>query len=158
MQYDFDQVVDRSSNLSAKYDERVEEVRHRRCDPPVDRGHGLPDRPARHRRADGPGRGGHLGLHRPARTSYFEAVRGTGRSAATAGTSTRAFMSFSPGVVQTLSAMVRLYTPEGGSVLIQTPVYGEFYDMTEMRWNRQRAWKISCVEQDGAVDGGLGRL
>ena len=40
-------------------------------------------------------------------------------------------MSFCLGVVQALSAMIRLYTPQGGNVLIQTPVYSEFYDMTE---------------------------
>ena len=42
MQYDFDQVVDRSKNLSAKYDERVKKFGT------DDRGYGLPDRPARH--------------------------------------------------------------------------------------------------------------
>ena len=36
-------------------------------------------------------------------------------------------MSFSLGVVQTLSACVKLFTPENGNVLIQTPVYGEFW-------------------------------
>ena len=45
-------------------------------------------------------------------------------------------MSYSLGVVQTISAMVKLFTPEGGSVLIQTPVYSEFYDMAEA-WNRK---------------------
>ena len=56
-------------------------------------------------------------------------------------------MSFSLGVVQTLSACVKLFTPEGGSVLIQTPVYSEFYDMTEA-WNR-KVLENQFVEKDG---------
>ena len=56
-------------------------------------------------------------------------------------------MSFSLGVVQSISAMVKLFTPEGGSVLIQTPVYSEFYDMTEA-WNR-RVLENPFVEKDG---------
>ena len=48
---------------------------------------------------------------------------------------------------QTISAMVKLFTPEGGSVLIQTPVYSEFYDMTEA-WNR-RVLENQFIEKDG---------
>lgn len=56
-------------------------------------------------------------------------------------------MSFSPGVVQTLSVMIRLYTPQNGNVLIQTPVYGEFYDMTELAG--RHVIENQLVEQDG---------
>ncbi len=56
-------------------------------------------------------------------------------------------MSFSLGVVQTISACVKLFTPEGGSVLIQTPVYSEFYDMAEA-WNR-KVLENRFLEHDG---------
>ena len=59
----------------------------------------------------------------------------------------QSLMSWSLGVVQSISAMVRLFTPEGGSVLIQTPVYSEFYDMTEA-WNR-KVLENQFVEKDG---------
>ena len=56
-------------------------------------------------------------------------------------------MSFSLGVVQSISAMVRLFTPEGGSVLIQPPVYSEFYDMTEA--SGRKVVENHFVERDG---------
>jgi cystathionine beta-lyase len=56
-------------------------------------------------------------------------------------------MSFSLGVVQTISACVKLFTPEGGNVLIQTPVYSEFYDMAEA-WDRT-VLENRFVEKDG---------
>lgn len=59
MRYDFDQVVDRPKNLSAKYDERVKKFGSDDVIPPVERGHGLQDRPAHHRRPEGPGGGGY---------------------------------------------------------------------------------------------------
>ena len=58
-----------------------------------------------------------------------------------------ALMSFCPGVVQTLSVMIQLYTPQGGNVLIQTPVYGEFYDMAEFAG--RHVIENQMVEQDG---------
>ena len=67
--------------------------------------------------------------------SYFEAIRGW-QKRRNGWDIDQSLMSFSLGVVQTISAMVKLFTPEGGSVLIQTPVYSEFYDMTEA-WNRR---------------------
>ena len=51
------------------------------------------------------------------------------------------------GVVPALSALVRLFTPDGSKVLIQTPVYSEFYDVTEA-WNRTVV-ENQLVEKDG---------
>ena len=79
--------------------------------------------------------------------SYFEAIRGWQKRRNGWDTDT-ALMSFSPGVVQTLSIMIRLYTPQNGNVLIQTPVYGEFYDMTELAG--RHVIENQLVEQDGA--------
>jgi len=129
MRYDFDQIVDRSKNLSAKYDERVKKFGTDSVIPlwiaDMDFKTAQPIIDALKARAE-EGIWGYTA--RPA--SYFEAIRDwqKRRNGWEIDTS---LMSFSLGVVQTLSAMVQLYTPQGGNVLIQTPVYGEFYDMTE---------------------------
>ena len=146
MQYDFDQVVDRSKNLSAKYDERVKkfgtddviplwiaDMDFRTAQPVID---------ALKARAE-EGIWGYTA--RPA--SYFEAVKNWQKRRNSWDTDT-ALMSFSPGVVQTLSVMIRLYTPQNGNVLIQTPVYGEFYDMTELAG--RHIIENQLVEQGGA--------
>ena len=145
MQYDFDQVVDRSKNLSAKYDERVKkfgtddviplwiaDMDFRTAQPVID---------ALKARAE-EGIWGYTA--RPA--SYFEAVKNWQKRRNGWDIDPR-LMSFSLGVVQSISAMVKLFTPEGGSVLIQTPVYSEFYDMTEA-WNR-KVLENPFVEKDG---------
>ena len=78
--------------------------------------------------------------------SYFEAIRGW-QKRRNGWDIDPSLVSFSLGVVQSISAMVKLFTPEGGSVLIQTPVYSEFYDMTEA-WNR-KVLENPFVEKDG---------
>ena len=145
MQYNFDQVVDRSKNLSAKYDERVKkfgtddviplwiaDMDFRTAQPVID---------ALKARAE-EGIWGYTA--RP--DSYFEAIR-TWQKRRNSWDIDQSLMSFSLGVVQSISACVKLFTPEGGSVLIQTPVYSEFYDMTEA-WNRS-VLENQFVEQDG---------
>ena len=129
MQYNFDQIVDRSSNRSAKYDERekkfgtedviplwIADMDFKTAQPIID---------ALTARAQ-EGIWGYTA--RP--DSYFQAIRDW-QSRRNGWSPDTNLMSFCLGVVQTLSAMVQLYTPQGGNVLIQTPVYGEFYDMTE---------------------------
>lgn len=129
MTYDFDQVVDRSRNHAAKYDERtkkfgtdnviplwIADMDFKTCQCVID---------ALTARAQ-EGIWGYTA--RP--DSYFEAIRGWQKRRHGWDIDPR-LMSFSPGVVQTISACVRLFTPQGGGVLIQTPVYSEFYDMTE---------------------------
>ena len=86
-------------------------------------------------------------MHTARPASYFEAVKNWQKRRNGWDTDT-ALMSFSPGVVQTLSVMIRLYTPQNGNVLIQTPVYGEFYDMTELAG--RHVIENQLVEQDGA--------
>jgi len=145
MRYDFDQIVDRSKNLSAKYDERVKKFGTDNVIPlwvaDMDFKTAQPIIDALKARAE-EGLWGYTA--RPA--SYFEAVRDwqKRRNGWAPDTS---LMSFSLGVVQTLSAMVQLYTPQGGNVLIQTPVYGEFYDMTEFAG--RRVIENQLVERDG---------
>lgn len=145
MQYNFDQIVDRSRNLSAKYDERkkkfgtedviplwIADMDFKTAQPIID---------ALKARAE-EGIWGYT--TRP--DSYFQAIRNwqDRRNGWAPDTS---LMSFCLGVVQTLSVMVQLYTPQGGSVLIQTPVYSEFYDMTELAG--RHVVENQLVERDG---------
>ena len=145
MNYDFDQVIDRSNNHSAKYDERMKkfgtedviplwiaDMDFRTCQSVVD---------ALKARAE-EGIWGYTA--RP--DSYFAAIRAWQKKRNNWDID-QALMSFSLGVVQSISAMVKLFTPEGGSVLIQTPVYSEFYDMAEA-WNRN-VLENRFVEKDG---------
>ena len=134
MKYDFDQIVDRSGNHAAKYDERkkkfgtddvmplwIADMDFKTAQPIID---------ALTARAQ-EGIWGYTA--RP--DSYFEAIRGWQKRRNGWDIDPK-LMSYSLGVVQTISAMVKLFTPEGGNVLIQTPVYSEFYDMAEA-WNRK---------------------
>ena len=145
MKYDFDEIIDRSANRSAKYDERakkfgradviplwIADMDFRTAQPVID---------ALKARAD-EGIWGYTA--RP--DSYFDAIRAW-QKRRNGWEIDRSLMSWSLGVVQTISAMVKLFTPEGGSVLIQTPVYSEFYDMTEA-WNR-RVIENPLVEREG---------
>ena len=145
MHYDFDQIIDRSRNHSAKYDERkkkfgtddviplwIADMDFKTAQPIID---------ALTARAQ-EGIWGYTA--RP--ESYFEAIRGWQKRRNGWDIDPK-LMSFSLGVVQTISACVKLFTPEGGSVLIQTPVYSEFYDMAEA-WNR-KVLENRFLEHDG---------
>ncbi|WP_409967005.1 PatB family C-S lyase [Bengtsoniella intestinalis] len=129
MTYNFDAIIDRSGNRAAKYDERkkkfgtddviplwIADMDFKTAHPIID---------ALKSRAE-EGLWGYTA--RP--DSYFAAIcdwqkrRNNWEIDAS-------LMSWSLGVVQSISACVKLFTPEGGNVLIQTPVYSEFYDMTE---------------------------
>ena len=145
MTYNFDAVIDRANNHAAKYDERkkkfgtedviplwIADMDFKTAQPIID---------ALKSRAE-EGIWGYTA--RP--ESYFAAIRGW-QKRRNGWDIDQSLMSWSLGVVQTLSACVKLFTPEGGSVLIQTPVYSEFYDMTEA-WNR-KAVENQFVEQDG---------
>ncbi|MFP3154886.1 PatB family C-S lyase [Lachnospiraceae bacterium ZAX-1] len=145
MKYDFDKIYDRSQNHSAKYDERkkkfgtddiiplwIADMDFKTAQPIID---------ALKSRAE-EGMWGYTA--RP--DSYFTAILNWQKNR-NGWDIDRSLMSFCPGVVQTISAMVRLYTPQGGNVLIQTPVYSEFYDMSEA-WNR-KVIENQLVEQDG---------
>lgn len=130
MQYNFDEVIDRSKNHSAKYDERVKifgtdeviplwiaDMDFRTAQPIID---------ALKSRAE-EGLWGYTNRH----PGYFEAIAAWQKKRNNWDIDT-SLMGYSLGVVQSISAMVQLFTPKNGKVLIQTPVYPEFYDMTEM--------------------------
>ena len=146
MKYDFDQVIDRSQNRSSKYDERVQnfgtdqviplwvaDMDFRTAQPIID---------ACVKKAE-EGIWGYTS--RPA--SYFEAVKEWEKKRNDWDVDT-SLMSWSLGVVPALSALVKLYTEDGDKVMIQTPVYPEFYDVTEA-WGRQVV-ENQLVEENGS--------
>ncbi len=145
MKYDFDTVVDRSKNNAAKYDERIKKFDTDKVIPlwiaDMDFKSPQPVIDALTARAQ-EGIWGYTS--RPA--SYFEAICNW-QQRRHGWTIDRSLVSWSLGVVPALSMLVKLFTPEGSKVLIQTPVYGEFYDVTEA-WNRTVV-ENQLVEKDG---------
>ena len=145
MKYNFDAVVDRKDNCAAKYDERVKKFGTDQVIPlwiaDMDFKTAQPIIDALTARAQ-EGIWGYTS--RPAH--YFEAIRGWQKRRNNWEIDPE-LMSFSLGVVQSISAMIRLFTPEGGSVLIQPPVYSEFYDMTEA--SGRKVVENHFVERDG---------
>ena len=145
MKYNFDAVVDRKDNCAAKYDERVKKFGTDQVIPlwiaDMDFKTAQPIIDALTARAQ-EGIWGYTS--RPAR--YVGAIRGWQKRRNNWEIDPE-LMSFSLGVVQSISAMVRLFTPEGGSVLIQPPVYSEFYDMTEA--SGRKVVENHFVERDG---------
>lgn len=129
MTYNFDAIIDRSSNRAAKYDERMKKFGTNDVIPlwiaDMDFKTAQPIIDALTARA-GEGLWGYTA--RP--DSYFAAIRDWQKRRNNWDIDV-SMMSWSLGVVQSISACVKLFTPEGGNVLIQTPVYSEFYDMTE---------------------------
>lgn len=145
MQYDFDTVIDRSANRSAKYDERmkkfgsadviplwVADMDFRTAQPIID---------ACKAKAE-EGIWGYTS--RP--DSYFEAVqewevKRNGWKPDTA------LMSWSLGVVPAMSSIVRLFSRPEDRILIQTPVYSEFYDIVEA--SGRQVVENQLVEENG---------
>ena len=145
MKYNFDEIIDRGGTRCAKYDERAEkfgtadviplwvaDMDFRTAQPIID---------ACKAKAE-EGIWGYTS--RP--DSYFEAVqewevkRNHWRPDV-------ALMSWSLGVVPALSSIVRLFSGDGDKILIQTPVYSEFYDVAEA-WGREVV-ENPLVETDG---------
>ncbi len=129
MKYNFDEIIDRSQNRAAKYDERMKkfgtddviplwiaDMDFRTAQPIID---------ACVEKAK-EGIWGYTS--RPA--SYFEAVQGWEERHYGWKPDTER-MSWCIGVVQTMAALMKIYTMPGDKVLIQTPVYSEFYDIPE---------------------------
>ena len=129
MQYNFDEVVDRSKNYAAKYDERqkkfgtndviplwIADMDFRTAQPIID---------ALKKRAED---GIYGYVSRP--DSYFKAgcdwqLRRKGWKI------DPAFCSWSLGIVPAMTTMAILWARQDQKILIQTPVYGEFYEIVE---------------------------
>lgn len=145
MKYNFDEVIDRGGNRSAKYDERakkfgtadviplwVADMDFRTAQPIID---------ACVSKAE-EGIWGYTS--RP--DSYFQAVQ-QWEQRRKGWTPDISLMSWSLGVVPSLSSIVRLFSGDGDKILIQTPVYSEFYDVAEA-WGREVV-ENPLVETDG---------
>ena len=129
MKYNFDEVIDRSKNYAAKYDERkkkfgtddviplwIADMDFRTAQPIID---------ALKKRAEE----GIFGyVSRP--DSYFKA--GCDWQERRKGWKIDpALCSFSVGVVPAMTAMAIMWVKPEDKILIQTPVYGEFYEIVE---------------------------
>lgn len=145
MIYNFDEVIDRTGNHSAKYDERMKkfgtndviplwiaDMDFRTAQPIID---------ALTARAQ-EGLWGYTNRH----DGYFAAIRAWQKKR-NGWEFDQSLMSWSLGVVQTISTMVQLCVPVGGNVLIQTPVYSEFYDMAEL--SGRSVIENQLLERDG---------
>ena len=145
MKYNFDEIIDRGGNRSAKYDERakkfgtadviplwVADMDFRTAQPIID---------ACVSKAE-EGIWGYTS--RP--DSYFQAVQ-QWEQRRKGWTPDISLMSWSLGVVPSLSSLVKLFSGDGDKILIQTPVYSEFYDVAEA-WGREVV-ENPLVETDG---------
>ena len=133
MQYDFDTLIDRKHNHAAKYDEMEAKFGTRDLLPlwvaDMDFPASQPVLDAIYAKADQRVFGY---TTRP--DSYFEAFA-QWQEKRHGWTADPALMSHCHGVVPALSTCVYEFTKPGGSVLVQTPVYAEFFDVIEA-WDR----------------------
>ncbi len=145
MKYNFDEVIDRSRNRSSKYDERMKKFGRSDVIPlwvaDMDFRTAAPIVDALKAKAE-EGIWGYTS--RP--DSYFEAIRGW-QLRRNGWEIRKEMMSWSLGVVPALSSIVKLFSEPGDKVLIQTPVYSEFYDVTEA-WDRTVV-ENKLVEKEG---------
>lgn len=145
MKYNFDEVIDRSHNRSSKYDERIKkfgtadviplwvaDMDFRTAQPIID---------ACKAKAE-EGIWGYTS--RP--DSYFEAVKEWEKKRNNWDTDT-SLMSWSLGVVPAMAGLVKLFSNPGEKIMIQTPVYSEFYDIVEAM--DRVVVENQLVEQDG---------
>lgn len=145
MKYDFDKIVDRSKNRSAKYDERVKnfgtddviplwiaDMDFKTAQPIID---------ACVKKAE-EGVWGYTS--RP--ESYFKAYADW-QEKRNGWRPDTALFSWSLGVVPALTAIVRLFTGEHDKIMIQPPVYPEFYDVNEL--SGRRVAENNMIERDG---------
>ena len=129
MRYDFDQIIDRVNTRCAKYDERVKKFGTDKVIPlwiaDMDFKTASPIIDALKARAEE----GIFGyVSRP--DSYFKA--GCDWQERRKGWKIDpAMCSWSLGVVPAMTSMAALWGGDKGKILIQTPVYGEFYEITE---------------------------
>lgn len=146
MKYNFDEVIDRNGNRAAKYDERMKKFGKADVIPlwiaDMDFKTAQPIIDAMKRKAE-EGIWGYTS--RP--DSYFQSVCGW-QKRRNGWDIDVSLMSWSLGVVPALSAIVKVFSEPGDSVMIQTPVYSEFYDVTE-------AWERTVLENRLVEKGGV---
>lgn len=145
MKYDFDQVIDRSTNRSSKYDERMKKFGTMDVIPlwvaDMDFKTAQPIIDALKKKAE-EGIWGYTS--RP--DSYFKAIC-SWQERRNGWTIDPKLASWSLGVVPALAGIMQVFTKPGDKILIQTPVYSEFYDITEALG--RQVVENQLVEQDG---------
>lgn len=145
MKYDFDEVIDRSGNRAAKYDERLKKFGTDKVIPlwvaDMDFRTAQPIIDACRKKAE-EGIWGYTS--RP--ESYFKSVQGWQKRRNQWDVDV-SMMSWSLGVVPAMSAIIKVFSQEGDKILIQTPVYSEFYDITEAA--ERVVLENQLVEKDG---------
>lgn len=133
MKYNFDKVIDRSNTYAVKYDERTKNFGTDDLIPlwiaDMDFETSQPIIDSVKKRAE---HGIYGYVSKP--DSYFHAFCNWQKNRNNWDIQ-RDLVSFSPGVVPSLSVIVKEFTGEGDKILIQTPVYPEFYDVIEA-WDR----------------------
>ncbi len=145
MIYNFDEVIDRTGNRAAKYDERVKnfgtddviplwiaDMDFRTAQPIIDA--------CRAKAEEG------IWGYTSRPSSYFEAYAQWQKKRNGWDIDT-ALCSWSLGVVPALTALIKCFTGENDKVLIQPPVYPEFYDVAEM--NGRRVAENNLIKKDG---------
>lgn len=148
MIYNFDEMIDRSGNNATKYDERMKKFGTEAVIPlwiaDMDFRVAKPIEDALMDKA----RQGIFGyVSRP--SEYWDSLcrwqkRRNGWEI------DRSLLSFCSGVVPSLAALVRQFSREGEEILIQTPVYPEFYEVVE---NADRVVLVSrLMEKDGVYE------
>ena len=145
MRYNFDVVTDRWNTNAVKYDEAEKKFGRKDLIPlwiaDMDLPTAQPIIDAAKKKAE-EGIWGYTS--RPA--SYYEAVCGWQKRRNGWDVDPK-MISFAVGVVPAMSSMVNVFTKPEDKVLIQTPVYSEFYDVTES-WGRQVV-ESPLKEKDG---------
>lgn len=129
MIYNFDEIVDRTHNNAAKYDERIKKFGTDNVIPlwiaDMDFRVAKPIEDALVEKA-------HQGIFgyvsRP--EEYWDALAGW-QKRRNGWDVDKSLLSFNCGVVPSLAALVRQFSREGETILIQTPVYPEFYEVVE---------------------------
>ena len=129
MKYNFDEIIDRKSNHSVKYNELtrkfgvddviplwIADMDFRTAQPVID----ALEKKVQH---------GIFGyVYRP--DEYFESFINW-QKRRFGWEPRKEFLSFSIGIVPTLGSLIQLFSEKGDKILIQTPVYSEFYDISE---------------------------
>lgn len=146
MKYNFDKVVDRTNTYAVKYDERIKNFGTDNVIPlwiaDMDFETAQPVIDAVKKRAE---HGIYGYVSKP--DSYFQAFCDWQKKRNDWDIS-KDLVSFSPGVVPSLSVIVKEFTDTDDKILIQTPVYPEFYDVIEA-WDRT-VLENKLKENDGA--------
>lgn len=130
MKYDFDQVLDRTHNDSSKYDERLKKFGTMDVLPlwvaDMDFKAAQPILNAMEDKV----RQGVFG-YVSRREEYFDSLIRWQKRRNGWDIPDKSLLSFSVGVVPSLAALVRQFAKPGEKVLIQPPVYPEFYEVVE---------------------------